>query len=236
MQTEFGPPNWQHPDASVKLGEELIASVYQALKESKYWNESALLITMDEHGGFFDHVPPPQDGVPPPDGVKASNGFSFDRLGPRIPTVLISPWVEKGTVVHSPTFGVSGPNETSQWESTSTLATANNLFGINTQTDSLGNRMKWAATFDYLFLEREEPRGNDDLVDFSEAVEKQPWWTMEDVNIQAEKPLNDHMEIQVQFYCKQLKLVCPKFTNQGDASKFIIEMAPRYLNVIQNKE
>ena len=50
---EFGPPNWQHPDASVKLGETLIKSVYQALKNSSYWNESALLITFDEHGGFF---------------------------------------------------------------------------------------------------------------------------------------------------------------------------------------
>ena len=51
--TESGPPNWQHPDASVAWGEVLIQNIYESLRDSKYWNESALLITFDEHGGFF---------------------------------------------------------------------------------------------------------------------------------------------------------------------------------------
>mgnify|MGYP003639949127 CR=1 FL=1 len=60
-------PTWQHPDASVSDGEGLIKRVYEAVRSSPYWEQSALLITYDEHGGFYDHVPPPQTGVPPPD-------------------------------------------------------------------------------------------------------------------------------------------------------------------------
>ena len=46
-----GPPNWQHPDASVAWGEVLIQKIYETLRDSQYWNSSALLITFDEHGG-----------------------------------------------------------------------------------------------------------------------------------------------------------------------------------------
>eukprot|EP01084_Bolivina_argentea_P318588 552527_1 len=125
---ENGPPNWQHPDASVEIGEQLIQSIYEALRDSVYWNESALVITYDEHGGFYDHVSPPQNNVPPPDTVYAENGFKFDRLGVRIPTILVSPWINKGTVVHSP---INGPYKMSQYEGTSNIATANKLFGLD---------------------------------------------------------------------------------------------------------
>jgi phospholipase C len=43
-------------------------------------------------GGFYDHVPPPQKGVPSPDGVVSPEGFTFDRLGIRVPAVIASPW------------------------------------------------------------------------------------------------------------------------------------------------
>ena len=51
MTTQKGQlPSWQHPDASVKLGEQLIKDVYEALRASPKWNETLLLITYDEHG------------------------------------------------------------------------------------------------------------------------------------------------------------------------------------------
>lgn len=97
--------NDQHPDHNVQAGEVFIASVYQAIKNNpKLWESTALLITYDEHGGIFDHVPPP--GCPKDiftaDGNATGTGtpFQFDRLGVRVPTVLVSPWIPKGTVVN----------------------------------------------------------------------------------------------------------------------------------------
>ena len=137
--------------------------------------------------------------------------------------------MNKGTVIHAPT---NGPNATSQWESTSNLHTANKLFGI--ENDYLGNRMKWAATYEYLFLQRNEPRSMRSLPEF-EIKNNGKEWTQEDVERQAKLPLNEHMQIQVRFYCKQMKIKpCPVFTNQGEASKFMMEMAPKYLKHIQS--
>ena len=96
--------NDQHPDHNVQQGEVFIASIYQAIKNNPdLWESTALLITYDEHGAIFDHVPPPNcvadkftaDGNATGTGV----AFQFDRLGVRVPTVLISPWIPKGTVV-----------------------------------------------------------------------------------------------------------------------------------------
>jgi phospholipase C len=96
--------NDQHPDHNVQAGEIFIASVYQAIKNNpELWESTALLITYDEHGGIFDHVPPP--GCPKDiftaDGNATGTGtpFEFDRLGVRVPTILVSPWIPKGTVV-----------------------------------------------------------------------------------------------------------------------------------------
>jgi hypothetical protein len=80
--------NWQHPDNSVEAGEKLLQDVYQSLQKSQYWEDTALIITYDEHGGFFDHVPTPVTGVPAPDNVPGENGFDYSRLGVRIPTVV----------------------------------------------------------------------------------------------------------------------------------------------------
>jgi phospholipase C len=94
----------QHPDHNVQAGELFIASVYQAIRQNAgLWESTALLVVYDEHGGIFDHVIPP---VCQPDQFTASandtgtgSAFKFDRLGVRVPAVLISPWIPKGTVV-----------------------------------------------------------------------------------------------------------------------------------------
>jgi phospholipase C len=99
----------QHPDHHVGQGELLIADVYNAIKgNDELWQSTALLVTYDEHGGIYDHVVPP---ACPPDGFVAqpkdtgtSFPFQFDRLGVRVPAVLVSPWVPKGTVVDRRTF------------------------------------------------------------------------------------------------------------------------------------
>jgi phospholipase C len=94
----------QHPDHNIQAGERFIASVYKAIKSSPLWPNTALLVVYDEHGGIYDHVVPPPCT---PDQFTASANdtgtgmpFAFDRLGVRVPAILISPWIPAGTVVN----------------------------------------------------------------------------------------------------------------------------------------
>jgi phospholipase C len=95
--------NDQHPDHDVQAGELLIAEVYMRIKRNpQLWASTALLVVYDEHGGIYDHVPPPSC-VPDKFSASASSTgtgmeFKFDRLGVRVPAILISPWIPKGTV------------------------------------------------------------------------------------------------------------------------------------------
>lgn len=87
--------------ATLKLGEKLIMDVYNAIRGSNYKDNTLLIITFDEHGGCFDHVPPPPYAVPP-DNSKGQMGFGFNRPGIRVPTVMISSWIEPNTIVNEP--------------------------------------------------------------------------------------------------------------------------------------
>ncbi len=89
----------QHPDNNVAEGELLIRDVYEAIRKSKYWKKCLLVITYDEHGGFYDHVRPPKAVPSGFEGEKPK--FDFRRLGVRVPAVLISPYIAKGTIVHT---------------------------------------------------------------------------------------------------------------------------------------
>jgi phospholipase C len=95
----LGPQNDQHPPTSVAAGERLIAAVYNALRQSPLWTSSLLIIVFDEHGGCFDHVPPPA-AVPP--SLRASNPFNFERYGVRVPALLVSPYIRQGLVLRPP--------------------------------------------------------------------------------------------------------------------------------------
>ncbi len=103
----FLEPSWsstgnsQHPNYDVALGEQLIHDVYEALRTGPHWNSTLLIITYDEHGGCYDHVPPPW-GATPPDNATGEFGFDFTRFGPRVPTVLDSPLIPAGTVFRVP--------------------------------------------------------------------------------------------------------------------------------------
>jgi len=73
----------------------LIAKVYNAIRRNDaLWKTTLLVILYDEHGGFADHVPPPQ--TVPPDAEDSE--YTFDRLGVRVPVVLISPWIGRQVV------------------------------------------------------------------------------------------------------------------------------------------
>ncbi len=103
----FLEPSWgstgnsQHPNYDVALGEVLIQQVYETLRTGPGWNQTLLIITYDEHGGCYDHVPPPS-GATPPDSSVGEFGFDFTRFGIRVPAVLISPLIPAGTIYRAP--------------------------------------------------------------------------------------------------------------------------------------
>jgi phospholipase C len=132
-----------HPPSPINMGENFVKSIYEAVRNSPQWNETLFILTWDEHGGFADHVSPPTD-VPAGDSLTytetARDGepytFHFDRLGIRVPTVLISPWVSKGLVQHKPSDG-------NEFTHTSILKFVSELWGL----DSLSPRVDWSPSF-----------------------------------------------------------------------------------------
>ncbi|MGA3983480.1 alkaline phosphatase family protein [Ralstonia nicotianae] len=118
---DLGWPNDMHPPHDVGYGDALVAQVYNALSSSsEQWASTMLVVTFDEHGGCYDHVPPPN--VVPPSPPQPGQLFAFDRLGVRVPTVVASPWIPKGTVFRSI---VGQP-----YDHTSIIKTLRNLYNI----------------------------------------------------------------------------------------------------------
>jgi phospholipase C len=104
-------------------GEQLLARIYDSVRQSSTedgsnWANTFLLVTFDEHGGTYDHVPPPEAPPPNPTGPVGQQGFRFDRSGVRIPTLAISAWVEAGTVI------------TKEYRSTSLIRTLRERWGL----------------------------------------------------------------------------------------------------------
>jgi phospholipase C len=123
----------QHPMDGVSGGEGLIKATYEAIRNSPLWNRSLLIVTYDEHGGFYDSVPPgpapsPADGSPNNPAIN-ENGFLFDRYGVRVPALVISPLVPVGSVDHT------------LYDHTSVLATLEQLYHIPplTKRDAAAN-------------------------------------------------------------------------------------------------
>ncbi len=95
----FFAANDQHPNHDVMEGERLIRDVYTAIRgNDALWPSTLLLIVHDEHGGIFDHVPPPAIAAWDP----TLPGFKFDRLGVRVPAVLVSPFIPPRTIMSTP--------------------------------------------------------------------------------------------------------------------------------------
>lgn len=94
----------QHPMDDVYGGERLLAAVYAAIRNSPYWNSSLLIITYDEHGGFYDSVHPPGGAPAPGDNPSygySTHGFTFEQYGVRVPAIVVSPLLPAGSVDHT---------------------------------------------------------------------------------------------------------------------------------------
>ena len=72
-----------------------------ALRDGPGWDQTLLIVTYDEHGGCYDHVPPPSGAIPPDQAI-GEYGFDFTRFGVRVPAVLVSPLIAAGTVFRVP--------------------------------------------------------------------------------------------------------------------------------------
>ncbi|HSZ33779.1 MAG TPA: alkaline phosphatase family protein [Puia sp.] len=88
-------PNDNHAPLAIGWGEDFLRRTYQAVSSNKTrWNSTVMIVYYDEHGGFFDHQPPPKI----PYTTIGGDGFPFDSLGPRIPAIIISPLVKKESI------------------------------------------------------------------------------------------------------------------------------------------
>jgi phospholipase C len=134
----FVEPDWSgpeqndmhpHPNSDLGAGDRLLARLYESLRTGPHWPHAALLVLFDEHGGTYDHVPPPAT-IPPDDKRSDDPRVDFTRLGVRVPAMLISPYSPAGTV-------------TTLFDHTSVIATLRDLFGLDIPA-GLGRRARAA--------------------------------------------------------------------------------------------
>ena len=124
--------NDDHPPRHPMLGQLFMASVYEALAQSPHWENCLLVIMYDEHGGFYDHVPPPKA----PDARAAAG---FDQLGFRVPAFVAGPDVKQNYV------------SSVVRDHCSVLSHISDLYGLSPLTE----RVAWAPNLlDFIDLER----------------------------------------------------------------------------------
>lgn len=119
-------PNDEHPPHNVLYGEQLIAAVYNAVRASPCWKQTLLIITFDEHGGCYDHVPPPS-AISPDGVVNNGYGFTFNAYGVRVPAVIVSPYIPPGSKIRPPSSD-NGPN--TPFDHTSIITTVREIFSL----------------------------------------------------------------------------------------------------------
>ncbi len=161
--------NDDHPPHNIMKAQKLVADVYNAIRSNpELWPRTLLAVVYDEHGGFYDHVEPPA-AEPPDDHTEE---YTFDRLGVRVPALLVSPHLRPGVV-------------NAQLEHTSFLRYLMGKWGLpplgrRTQgKDVLGRALPWAANV------------RADTVPFirvptSKLVPEHPDWEQQDVSTHHE--------------------------------------------------
>lgn len=96
----IGPdhPNDNHAPLAIGWGEDFLRRTYEAVTANPArWGNTVMIAYYDEHGGFYDHVPPPPIGYK----TTGQDVHQFDSLGPRIPGIIISPFVKRGSICHT---------------------------------------------------------------------------------------------------------------------------------------
>lgn len=142
-----------HPPGDIRKGERFLHDLYDALSGNpEIWNSLLFIINFDEHGGTYDHVPPPSNAAPPwrdnedtPRPIRCEHNFEFNRFGVRVPLILVSPYIRESTV-----FRARGDIP---FDHTSVLATVLHLMGVDRRHWRLGARVEQAPLFDDVLTE-----------------------------------------------------------------------------------
>ena len=148
---DFRGGNSQHPLDSVQSGDHLIGEVFRAISQSPHWEKSALILTYDEHGGFFDHVAPEPALATGDDTRYSKVGFTFEQYGVRVPTVIVSPLLRQGIV------------DGTLYDHTSILRTVGKLFNLPPLTARDEHAHDFLGLFD-LEPRRDEPQTRPDMI------------------------------------------------------------------------
>jgi phospholipase C len=128
--------NDDHPDHDVQLGQALIATVFSALANSPQWSKCLFVLTYDEHGGFYDHVPPP---------TTEDDEAGFEQLGFRVPTLVAGPFVQSGCAVDT------------LLEHTSIVKTATTRFGLPTLNKRVAAANDLSGAISPHFFDKPQP-------------------------------------------------------------------------------
>jgi phospholipase C len=137
----FVQGNDYHPPTDVAPADRFLWRVYSALRSNETaWSKTLFVVLFDEHGGTYDHNPPPWGAINP-DGLRSANGFAFNRFGVRVPALLASPYIAPQTVFRAPRGGFP-------FDHTSLIKTTLLWAGVNPDSVQMGKRMPEAPTFD----------------------------------------------------------------------------------------
>ncbi|KAJ7617785.1 phosphoesterase family-domain-containing protein [Roridomyces roridus] len=145
-----GNTNSMHPTGNVSFGQVFVKQVYDAVRQGPLWNETLLIMTYDESGGFYDHVPSPTAVRPDSKTYtetaldNSSYTFTFDRLGGRVPTFLVSAYTPSGFIENLGTNPETGKSEA--YSATSILKT----LGLLWDFDDFTPRVSESPSFDHL--------------------------------------------------------------------------------------
>ena len=173
--------NDDHPPADVMAGQELVFKVYNALVTSSLWERALLLIVYDEHGRFYDYVSP--ERFTPPGGLQDEDR-RFRRYGPRVPSIVVSPWVKQNNHSHI------------VFDHTSIIKTALLRFcGSDAQRciEEMGPRVAQAKHLGELLI-RETPRDPQPF-DENKVVEPLVRWRAREIKRRLLHPLADEPSI-----------------------------------------
>ena len=147
-------------------GERLVKDLYEGLRAGPGWENTMFFVAYDDSGGFYDHLLPPIQNVPSPgtDHMCPASPpcspdwqppyhFDFRRLGLRVASFLISPWIPANLAIQHPS-GPAAEAKGSRYDLTSGIATAKELFNLSTY---LSRRDAWSGSFGQL-LTLDQPR------------------------------------------------------------------------------
>lgn len=178
-----GEQNDDHPPHSSMRAQRLLARVYNALRENEeLWKSTLLVVLYDEHGGFYDHVVPP--AAVPPD--RRTDEYTFDRLGVRVPALLISPWIAQGVT-------------STQFDHTSLLRYLIDKWSLDPLTDRVSTANNFANLISTYREDTPESLTVPPLV-VRMALEARPLGAAEDATPEElDEPLNDYQRSLLAF-------------------------------------